>query len=119
MSAPCIPRSPAFHPKFEQLSNDDLDTCELIALSILLGVPQNWNSLELFLNATACFRSMTPRARREYEVWWVLYLTNCTTDAQMRAVIRQINAKTTLDERRAALTAARTVVWDYAQCSDL
>lgn len=119
MPLPCITRAPEFHPPFSQLSDDDLDTMELIALSVLAGVPMNYNSIQLVIDGTACYRQMTPRQRREMEIWWVLYLTNCTTDAAMRAVLRNINSKTTLDERRAALTALRVVVWDYAECADI
>lgn len=119
MSDPCVFHSPPFHPKFESLSDDDLDTCELIALSILMGIPMTMASLDPVLEATSCFRSMTPRARREYEIWWVLYLTGCTTDAVMRRLINTVNQKTTRDERQAALTAFRTSVWDYAECADI
>lgn len=130
MGAPCVATSPAFHPKFEALSNEDLDVCEILALLLIAGapidptLPVNTGLNRLLLSflkwSTECFQHMSARQKREYEAWWVLYLqAGCVTDEQMRRTIRQFNALVNTDERQAMLTGLRALTWDYATCGDL
>lgn len=130
MGAPCVSHSPAFHPKFESLSDDDLDAAEIIALMLVMGAPFDPNApvntgtnrliLEWTKRLTECFQHMTKRQKREYEVWWVLYLAaGCVTDDTMRRAFRQFSSLTNRDERAAMLTGLRSTAWDYATCADV
>lgn len=111
-----------FIPKFESLSDEDLDICEIIALSILGGASLTWDSIRYAFTLTKCFQCLSARRRREFEIWWVLYLTSpapCVTSDEMKTLINTIRTKTTLNEREAALTGLRSYVWDYADCNDI
>lgn len=114
----------------EALSDDDLDSAEIIALLLIIGAPldptlplntgMNRLILEFTKLITECFQHMTKRQKREYEVWWVLYLAQgCVTDEDMRRTFRQFSSLTTKDERAALLTGMRTTAWDFANCSDI
>lgn len=112
-----------FHPPFSHLSDLDLDICEIIALSLIGGAGTlDYNIINYAFEFTKCFQCMTPRQKREYEIWWVLYLTfptDCTTDSEMQSLINKIKGQHTLEEIKAALTGLRAYSWDYADCTDL
>lgn len=116
-----------FHPPFSRLSDLDLDICEIIALSLLGGAGSlDYNVIKLAFTATECFRCMTARQRREYEIWWVLYLvgapptfTPCATSEQVMSLINTIKSKQTPNAIAAALTGLRGSIWDYADCGDI
>lgn len=109
-----------FHPRFSALSDIDLDICEIIALALIAGVGSlDYNAINVVFTVTKCFLCMTPRQKREYEIWWVLYLTNCTTDDEMQTLINRIKGNHTVDEIKAALTGLRSFSWDYATCGDI
>lgn len=124
----CFGSTPqTFHPPFSKLSDIDLDICEIIALSLLGGAGSlDYNVIKNAFTVTACFRCMTPRQRREYEIWWVLYLvgpppnyTPCASSDTIMSLINTIKAKQTPDAIAAALTGLRAYVWDYADCLDI
>lgn len=124
MSAPCIATSPAYTPKFESMSDDDLDVLEIVYWAIATGIdPGNtsptYAAVQSMLAPAACWQTMSPRQRRERVIAKMLDLSACWDAATMRQVLRLTNAKTTRDQRKAAIDWLRWSGLSTVNCTSI
>lgn len=124
MSAPCIETSPPYVPKFESLSDEDLDGLEIIYWAIVSGIdPGNtaptYAVVQAMLAPAACWITMSPRQRRERIIAKMLDMSACWDETTMREILRVLQAKTTRDQRKASLDWLRWAGLPAIGCTNL
>lgn len=108
---PCISQSPTYHPRFAQLTDEDLDILESVGWALAAGQPLPTNldyaTVQSLMSYSACWVPMSPRLRRERVITQFLDLSGCVTDEQILKYLRDVKRFSTADQRDAALQYAR------------
>lgn len=118
----CSDPSPPFIPKFESLSDDDLDVIELIYWMIYSEEPipetlsPTYEQVQTMLSYCDCWRCVSPRRRREMLIAKMVDFTGCFTEAEARSLIEAIERNSTRDQRVAALDCARYAAIETVNC---
>lgn len=111
MPLPCVSHSPAYHPRFSELSDEDLDILETVAWAISAGQPLptslTYANVQALLSFAACWFQMSKRQRRELVINQFVDLSGCATDDEIRKYLRDMKRFSTQDQREAALDFAR------------
>lgn len=107
---PCVTHSPAYLPRFQSLSDDDLDCLEMIGWLLYTGqsTPADftYSGVQALFATAACMAPMSARQRREMVIAKMLDTTSLTEDGT-RVILRTMQRFSTPEQRKVGLDYAR------------
>lgn len=107
---PCVEHSPTYTPKFESLSDDDLDCLEMVGWILSTGqaTPADFTyaGIQALYSTAACMAPMSARQRREMIIARMLDTTGLG-EAETRLILRSVQRFSTPDQRKVGLDYAR------------